>query len=65
MATNPGSKDELKNEKYIIKVTKNGPYIVSNSIPLSEQIIGVNADGEAIEWREGKKYPLQDNYRLC
>jgi CDGSH-type Zn-finger protein len=65
MTPEPDSMNELRNDKYLIKVPKNGPYLVSNGIPLIEQIIGVNAAGEAIEWREGKKYPLQDKYTLC
>jgi CDGSH-type Zn-finger protein len=28
-------------------------------------IIGVNADGDGIEWQIGKKYPIQNNYALC
>ena len=48
-----------------IKVTKNGPYIVSASIPLGEKIIVSDAEGISYEWREGKKYPLQQKYALC
>ena len=48
-----------------IKVTKNGPYHVSGSVPLAEQIILVDADRESHDWREGQKYPRRENYRLC
>jgi len=48
-----------------IKVTKNGPYLVSGKLPLSEQIIIVNKEGVPVEWRSGKEYPLQEKYRLC
>jgi CDGSH-type Zn-finger protein len=48
-----------------IKVTKNGPLLVENPILLEEMIIMVNSDGEAIEWKVGKKYPLQENLALC
>jgi CDGSH-type Zn-finger protein len=53
------------NSKRKIKITKDGPYLVSGGIPLSEQIICINSNGDYHGWREGKKYPLQENYALC
>jgi CDGSH-type Zn-finger protein len=53
------------NKKRKIKITKDGPYVVSGGIPLSEQIICINSNGDYHGWREGKKYPLQENYALC
>jgi len=38
---------------------------VSGVVPLSEQIISVDVEGQCHDWREGKKYPLQENYSLC
>jgi CDGSH-type Zn-finger protein len=48
-----------------IKISKDGPYLVSGGIPLSEQIICIDSEGECHGWREGKKYPIQENYALC
>ncbi|UFS63593.1 CDGSH iron-sulfur domain-containing protein [Sulfurimonas sp. HSL-3221] len=48
-----------------ITIVKNGPLIVRGSIPLSVQTIGVNDEGEAVKWIEGKQYPLQAVYSLC
>ncbi len=48
-----------------IKVTKDGPYIVTGGVPLSEQEIVTNKGGESIAWREVKRYPLQAEYSLC
>ena len=48
-----------------IKVTKDGPYRVSGSVPLAGQIILIDADGESHGWREGQKYQRHENYRLC
>jgi CDGSH-type Zn-finger protein len=48
-----------------IKVTKNGPYIVTGGIPLSEMIISKDKEGYSFEWHEGKRYPLQEIYSLC
>jgi len=48
-----------------IKVTENGPYLVSGRLPISEQIISVNREGVPVKWRSGKKYPLQEKRSLC
>jgi len=48
-----------------IKVTLNGPYLVTGGVPLSEQIILINDDGDPQGWREGKRYPAQESYALC
>lgn len=47
--------------KIIIK--KNGPYMVIGSVPLKEKIITSN--GNSYEWKEGKTYPLKEEYYLC
>lgn len=51
--------------KQLIKVTDNGPYLVTGSVPLSEQVIQVDSDNECRGWQEGKKYPEQESYKLC
>src|SRR5512136_2911224 len=56
-------KSEHPNAK--IEITKDGPYLVSGSLPLSEQWIVTNAEGESLDYREGKKYPAQAQYALC
>ena len=56
-------KSEQPNTK--IQVTKDGPYLVSGGLPLSEQWIVTNAEGESLDYREGKKYPAQPQYALC
>jgi len=48
-----------------IRVSKNGPYIISAGIPLSDQVIGIDTEGYSYEWRRGKFYPSQDKYALC
>jgi len=57
--------DAQKTTKYKVKVTKNGPYLVSGGVPLSEQSMCVDADGQCHGWKEGKKYPEQETYALC
>ncbi len=60
------SKNNTQKEiQYKVKVTKNGPYLVSGGVPLSEQIILVDTDEQCHGWKEGKEYPVQENYALC
>ena len=48
-----------------IEVTKDGPYLVSGNLPLSEQWIVTNDEGDSLDYREGKKFPAQAQYALC
>jgi len=48
-----------------IKVSKNGPYIISGKLPLSEQIITPNAEGDPHQWRKGKEYITSEKCNLC
>jgi len=48
-----------------IEVTKNGPYLVSGGLPLSEHHIVTNAEGDSLDYREGKKHPAPAHYALC
>jgi CDGSH-type Zn-finger protein len=48
-----------------IQITKNGPYLVTGGLPLSEQHIVTNAEGESLDYREGKSFPAQPQYALC
>ena len=48
-----------------IEITKDGPYLVKGGLPLSEQLIVTNAEGESLDYAEGKKYPAQPQYALC
>jgi CDGSH-type Zn-finger protein len=51
--------------KFRIKITRNGPYIVSGSVPLSEQIICQDAEGHCHGWRESKVFDTSEIYTLC
>ncbi|MBI2870005.1 MAG: CDGSH iron-sulfur domain-containing protein [Chloroflexi bacterium] len=48
-----------------IKVTANGPYIVTGGAPLDVQQIVLDADGQCLAWRQSWKYPRQEVYSLC
>jgi hypothetical protein len=43
-----------------IKVSENGPYVVSGKIPLQKQVIIADSEGAAIEWQPSIKYALQE-----
>jgi CDGSH-type Zn-finger protein len=48
-----------------IRISRNGPYIVSGNLPLTKQIIDANAAGDSVAWKQGQQYPLQPQYALC
>jgi CDGSH-type Zn-finger protein len=47
-----------------IKISKNGPYLISGDIPLEKETIVVDADDCPINWERGKKFP-EKSYSLC
>lgn len=55
---------EPKNVKKI-KVSKNGPYLISGRIPIRKQVITTNSEGTPIEWRADTNYPPQEKCALC
>lgn len=48
-----------------VKITKNGPYLVTGGVPLAEQIIETDSRGGSESWREGHTYEHQASYALC
>lgn len=48
-----------------IKVTKDGPYIISGDIPLDKQEIQVDDEGNSVEYKKLKEYPKQETCGLC
>lgn len=54
----PGSEKKCK-----IKVSKDGPYIVSGNVPLSEKII--TPKGKTYEYKDGRNFPVAEKYALC
>ena len=47
--------DEQKEQKRI-RVTRNGPYMVSGHVPMHDETIGCDENGDAVEWIRGKDY---------
>jgi CDGSH-type Zn-finger protein len=59
-------KDAEKPEKdRRIVVTKNGPYVVTGAVPLAVQAIVPDAEGASWDWKQGKKFKVEDKYALC
>jgi CDGSH-type Zn-finger protein len=48
-----------------ITVGKNGPYTLEGGVPLANQHIVANEQGESIEWREGDAFPSSETCSLC
>jgi len=48
-----------------ITVSKNGPYIVTGSVPLRTMEICNDAEGNCRTWKTVHEFPLQEQYALC
>jgi CDGSH-type Zn-finger protein len=48
-----------------IAVLRDGPYIVTGNVPLTEQIIVTDAEGGSESWKEAASFPAQEKYALC
>ncbi len=48
-----------------IKVTKDGPYIVTGKVPLIKEIVVRDKDGTPEEWRTIGSFPEQETFALC
>lgn len=54
-----------KREDRKIVVSRNGPYLVTGSVPLSVEVITNDRNGYAHHWRKGATYPMKERYGLC
>jgi CDGSH-type Zn-finger protein len=48
-----------------VRISRNGPYLVSGKLPLRKEVIGTNADEESIKWLPASPYPTHESYALC
>jgi CDGSH-type Zn-finger protein len=48
-----------------VVISKDGPYLVTGSPPLSRQTIITDSDGGSEKWQEGETFAVQKNYALC
>ncbi|MDR0874619.1 MAG: CDGSH iron-sulfur domain-containing protein [Clostridiales Family XIII bacterium] len=55
----------MENGKELIKILKDGPYIVSGGVPLAEEHMEADEDGNTKGFTKGKAYEAKDSYSLC
>jgi CDGSH-type Zn-finger protein len=48
-----------------VTVTKDGPYLVEGSIPIADQTIVADAEGNSIGWQQGREYQAPATCALC
>ncbi len=48
-----------------VTIVENGPYLVGGDVPLANQHIVTNHEGESLEWREGEALTHPKEYALC
>ena len=48
-----------------VVVSKNGPYLVTGTVPLARQTIVSDPEGGSEEWQESDPFPPQASYALC
>lgn len=48
-----------------VVIIEDGPYVVSGSVPLAQQIIVVDEEGGSESWREGESFTVSESYELC
>jgi len=58
-------KNQNNDERGRVVILKDGPYLVTGRLPLEENIIAVDKNGDAITWAKGIPYPTRDKYSLC
>jgi len=58
-------KGKVSTKKEKIIVSKNGPYLVSGSLPLAKATIINDKAGDALEWSVAEEIPVQGTYALC
>lgn len=48
-----------------IKILKNGPYLVSGTVPLEKEEIVTDNEGMPLTWKKAGSFPLKEIYSLC
>ncbi len=61
----PAAPESQKSGDRHIKVTKNGPYLVYGHVPITVEVIGINAEGQSSKWETGKSIDVAEKYALC
>jgi CDGSH-type Zn-finger protein len=48
-----------------VRITKDGPYMVTGGVRLAKQTIVADAKGDSREWEQGDEYDVSETYLLC
>jgi CDGSH-type Zn-finger protein len=48
-----------------VKITADGPYMVTGGLPLRRETIGTNSADESVKWIEGQPHSSPSTYALC
>lgn len=56
---------DFAEEEPVIKVSKDGPYLVSGSLPLEKEVVTVDDEGMPLAWQKIGKISTEDSYALC
>lgn len=51
--------------KFCVKVTKDGPYVVTGGLPVAKDVIVTDDAGNSVGWRTAESYPVKPSYALC
>lgn len=65
MAGEEERKNKTPKPEIKVRITENGPYIVTGSIPLVDLCYVIDEQGLSSDWEEVKKYPVEETYDLC
>jgi CDGSH-type Zn-finger protein len=55
----------VENNDKMIKIVKDGPYLVSGSVPLAKEVAIRDRDNIPVEWKMDETYSQQEKYTLC
>jgi len=55
----------MEDKKVKIKISKDGPYIVSGNLPLAKEIIVSDNNGDSVGYKKGEVYECPNQYALC
>jgi CDGSH-type Zn-finger protein len=65
MAARTPSSKKSSHTGFSIKVTTDGPYIVTGGVPLIVNTIVLDDNGLPLEWKAARNYPVEQTYKLC
>ena len=61
----PKDQNDAQSAEQLIKITKDGPYLVQGGLPLAVELIQVDEDGLPLDWQSAGQIDADDEYLLC